>query len=70
MRIGVSTEIKANEFRVGLVPGSVRESFARGHEVIVQAGAGAGIHADDSVYEAAECSASLPTRTLCLRMRK
>ncbi|HRN88643.1 alanine dehydrogenase [Hyphomicrobium sp.] len=53
MRIGVPTEIKSNEFRVGLVPGSVRELTARGHEVVVQAGAGGGIFADDSVYERA-----------------
>jgi alanine dehydrogenase len=50
MRIGVPTEIKANEFRVGLVPGSVRELTAKGHEVIVQSGAGNGIHADDATY--------------------
>jgi alanine dehydrogenase len=50
MRIGVPTEIKTNEFRVGLVPGSVRELTAKGHEVIVQSGAGNGIHADDEVY--------------------
>ena len=53
MRIGVPTEIKSNEFRVGLVPGSVRELTARGHEVIVQSGAGAGIFADDATYEKA-----------------
>lgn len=53
MRIGVPTEIKSNEFRVGLVPGSVRELTARGHEVVVEAGAGAGIFADDATYEAA-----------------
>src|SRR5215831_16173761 len=53
MRIGVPTEIKCNEFRVGLVPGSVRELTAKGHEVIVQSGAGAGIFADDAVYEKA-----------------
>ncbi len=53
MRIGVPTEIKCNEFRVGLVPGSVRELVARGHEVIVQSGAGAGIFADDATYEKA-----------------
>ena len=53
MRIGVPTEIKSDEFRVGLVPGSVRELTARGHEVIVQAGAGAGIFADDATYERA-----------------
>ena len=50
MRIGVPTEIKSNEFRVGLVPGSVRELVARGHEVVVQSGAGAGIFADDAAY--------------------
>lgn len=53
MRIGVPTEIKSNEFRVGLVPGSVRELTAHGHEVIVQSGAGAGIFADDATYEKA-----------------
>ena len=53
MRIGVPTEIKTDEFRVGLVPGSVRELAARGHEVIVQSGAGAGIFADDAIYEKA-----------------
>jgi len=53
MRIGVPTEIKSNEFRVGLVPGSVRELTARGHDVIVQSGAGAGIFADDAEYEKA-----------------
>ena len=53
MRIGVPTEIKSNEFRVGLVPGSVRELTARGHDVLVQSGAGAGIFADDADYEKA-----------------
>ncbi|MBS0270159.1 MAG: alanine dehydrogenase [Proteobacteria bacterium] len=53
MRIGVPTEIKPDEFRVGLVPGSVRELTARGHELIVQAGAGAGIFVDDAIYERA-----------------
>ncbi len=53
MRIGVPTEIKSDEFRVGLVPGSVRELTARGHELIVQAGAGAGIFVDDAIYERA-----------------
>lgn len=51
MRIGVPTEIKVNEYRVGLVPGSVRELTAKGHQVFVQSGAGAGIFADDSAYE-------------------
>jgi alanine dehydrogenase len=53
MRIGVPTEIKSDEFRVGLVPGSVRELTAKGHEVLVQSGAGTGIFADDATYERA-----------------
>jgi len=53
MRIGVPKEIKDNEFRVGVTPGSAREYVARGHEVFVEANAGAGIGADDAVYEAA-----------------
>ena len=53
MRIGVPKEIKNNEFRVGVTPGSAREYIARGHEVYVETNAGAGIGAEDSVYEAA-----------------
>jgi alanine dehydrogenase len=52
MKIGVPTEIKNHEYRVGLVPGSVRELTSRGHEVFVQAGAGAGIGMLDDAYEA------------------
>ena len=43
MLIGVPTEVKTNERRVGLTPTSVREVVGAGHEVVVQAGAGAGI---------------------------
>ena len=43
MRIGVPKEIKNHEYRVGLTPASVREFTSRGHEVFVQAGAGAAI---------------------------
>ena len=52
MKIGVPKEIKNHEYRVGLVPASVRELTERGHEVYVQATAGAGIGMDDSRYEA------------------
>ena len=48
MLIGVPTEVKTNERRVGLTPTSVRELVGAGHEVVVQAGAGAGIGADDA----------------------
>jgi len=53
MKIGVPKEIKTHEYRVGLVPQSVRELVAHGHEVLVERGAGAGIGADDEVYAAA-----------------
>ncbi|MEM9898410.1 MAG: NAD-binding protein, partial [Pseudomonadota bacterium] len=53
MRIGVPKEIKNNEFRVGLVPASVREYVANGHEVLIETGAGSGIRATDDDYEVA-----------------
>ncbi len=53
MLIGVPKEVKVHEYRVGLVPGSVRELAHRGHQVAVETGAGAGIGFDDRAYEAA-----------------
>ena len=53
MRIGVPKEVKVHEYRVGLTPESVRQLSARGHRLLVQAGAGAGIGADDAAYRAA-----------------
>ncbi|MCG6877300.1 MAG: alanine dehydrogenase, partial [Betaproteobacteria bacterium] len=53
MRVGVPKEIKTHEYRVGLVPQGVRELVARGHDVLVERGAGAGIGADDKAYVAA-----------------
>jgi alanine dehydrogenase len=53
VRIGVPTEVKVDEFRVGLVPSSVRELAACGHEVVVQAGAGSGIFVEDEIYKKA-----------------
>lgn len=43
MIIGVPKEIKNHEYRVGMVPASVRELTARNHTVFVQSGAGNGI---------------------------
>jgi alanine dehydrogenase len=51
MLIGVPTETKADEYRVGLVPSAVRELTARGHRVLVQQGAGAGAGIPNSAYE-------------------
>lgn len=53
MRVGCPKEIKNHEYRVGLTPGSVREYVAHGHDVIIEAGAGLGIGADDGAYQAA-----------------
>ena len=52
MRVGVPKEIKNHEYRVGLVPGSVREYVENGHEVVIETNAGAGIKVSDADYEA------------------
>ncbi|MEC9197377.1 MAG: alanine dehydrogenase [Pseudomonadota bacterium] len=53
MLIGTVTEIKPQEFRVGLTPQAVAEAVAHGHEVLVQAGAGVGAGFSDEDYAAA-----------------
>lgn len=53
MIIGVPTEIKNNERRVGMTPIGVRELTDRGHHVLVQSGAGAGSGFSDDAYRAA-----------------
>lgn len=53
MRIGVPKEIKTHEYRVGLVPSSVRELVHHGHKVLVQSAAGLGVGCDDDMYRAA-----------------
>ncbi|HEX2062074.1 MAG TPA: alanine dehydrogenase [Thermoanaerobaculia bacterium] len=53
MRIGVPTEIKNNEYRVGMTPAGVRDLTSDGHEVFVQKGAGNGSGFGDEEYEAA-----------------
>ncbi|MDX1595159.1 MAG: alanine dehydrogenase, partial [Gammaproteobacteria bacterium] len=53
MLIGVPTETKQNEYRVGLTPASVRELARHGHEVVVESGAGNGIGCADEDYFAA-----------------
>ena len=53
MIIGVPTEIKDSEFRVGMTPGGVSEFVSRGHTVLVQHGAGEGSSMFDDDYLAA-----------------
>jgi len=50
MRVGVPREIKPDEYRVGLTPTAVREYVSRGHEVVVEAGAGVGAGYPDQAY--------------------
>jgi len=58
MLLGVPKEVKTHEYRVGLVPASVRELVHHGHQVLVETGAGAGIGFDDRAYEAAGAEVS------------
>ena len=53
MLIGVPKEIKIREYRVGLAPASVRELVERGHSVLVETQAGAGIGMSDEDYRQA-----------------
>ena len=53
MRVGVPKEVKNREFRVGLTPAGTRELVARGHAVLVETGAGAGVGLTDDAYRAA-----------------
>ncbi|HEY5332500.1 MAG TPA: alanine dehydrogenase [Solirubrobacterales bacterium] len=52
MRIGVPSEVKVDEYRVAMTPSGVRELTDRGHEVVVQAGAGTGSAIADADYMA------------------
>jgi alanine dehydrogenase len=53
VRIGVPKEVKVHEYRVGMTPASVREAVTRGHAVLVETQAGAGIGAGDDAYRQA-----------------
>ncbi|MBD0330315.1 MAG: alanine dehydrogenase [Thermoleophilia bacterium] len=52
MRIGVAKEIKPDEYRVALTPAGARELGQRGHDVLVERGAGIGSQFGDAAYEA------------------
>ncbi|MBA3433621.1 MAG: alanine dehydrogenase [Actinobacteria bacterium] len=56
MRIGVAKEIKPQEYRVALTPAGARELVQRGHEVLVESGAGGGSAFSDEAYERAGAS--------------
>jgi alanine dehydrogenase len=52
VRIGVAREIKAREYRVALTPAGALELVQRGHEVVVEHGAGVGSGFADEAYAA------------------
>ena len=56
MRIGVPKEIKNHEYRVGLIPAVVHALVERGHQVVVEEGAGLGSGIQDDQYTAAGAS--------------
>jgi alanine dehydrogenase len=49
--IGVPKETKDHEYRVGLTPGGAHALVSRGHEVRLEAGAGARVGFPDAAYE-------------------
>jgi alanine dehydrogenase len=51
VKIGVVTEIKADEHRVALTPAGARELASRGHSVVIERGAGEGSGFSDQAYE-------------------
>jgi len=53
MIVGVPREIKADEYRVAMLPVCVEELTSSGHTVLVEAGAGAGSGIADELYQAA-----------------
>ena len=53
MKIGVPKEIKNNEYRVGLVPGGVRQLVQDGHRLYVESGCGEGVGISDQDYSEA-----------------
>jgi alanine dehydrogenase len=53
MIIGVPKEIKEQEYRVALLPSAAYQLIKRGHQVVVEQGAGAGAGYPDADYERA-----------------
>jgi alanine dehydrogenase len=52
MKVGVTTEIKQDEYRVALTPIGARELAEHGHDVLIQRGAGDGSAISDADFEA------------------
>jgi alanine dehydrogenase len=67
MLVGVPKEIKDNEYRVGLVPSTVRELTLKGHQVLVETSAGLGAGLADDDYTAAGASIAMKAEDVFAR---
>ena len=56
MIVGVPREIKADEYRVAMLPVGAEELAQRGHTVLFESGAGLGSGIADAQYQAAGAS--------------
>ena len=52
MRVGIPSETKSDEYRVSMTPAGVRELTERGHDVLIQSGAGSASGFPDLHYAA------------------
>ena len=52
MIVGVPTEVKTREYRIGMIPAGARTLTSHGHKVLVQQGAGLGSGIPDEAYKA------------------
>lgn len=64
MLVGVPKEVKNHEYRVGLVPSSVRELVHHGHKVMVETKAGEGIGFTDADYQTAGAEIAPDAKTV------
>ena len=53
MKVGIPAEVKNHEYRVAITPAGVHELVERGHEVIIETGAGVGSSFADMDFKAA-----------------
>ena len=63
MKVGVPKEVKNHEYRVAITPAGVHELVRAGHEVFLEAGAGAGSAIPDADFTAAGRGHPFPPRT-------
>jgi len=64
VRVGIPTELKDDENRVAITPAGVAALHVQGHNVLVQAGAGAGSHIGDDAYRRAGAAVAVDARSV------